>query len=188
MKVSCQQWDVANDSDEELACLKKSIIHVAKITGIDARFILAIMMQESKGCVRVYTTAGSHPNPGLLQSYNGNGTCNPNSGPLNVPGVPYVGPILTPCPASNIYQMILEGTNGTYYRGTLGGEGLKQDFDSQNLTGAMGYYRTARIYNGGRLDPSGDLEGPCCTLSYVSDIANRLMGWVNAKSTYPGTL
>lgn len=44
-------------------------------------------------------------------------------------------------------------------------------------------YRAARIYNSGRVDPSGDLGKGIATHCYASDVANRLTGWVHAKST-----
>lgn len=65
------------------------------------------------------------------------------------------------------------------------------------------YYRAARMYNSGVVDPSGDLGNGCCTHCYgtsgqisrscfdvlltmllptASDIANRLRGWVDAPS------
>lgn len=71
MKASCANWGVPNDSDEEIADLKSAIQTVGSASGIDPRFILAIVMQESTGCVRVITTAYSVKNPGLMQSHNG---------------------------------------------------------------------------------------------------------------------
>ncbi len=62
MKSSCQ--GEANNSDAELADLKAAIQAQASSTGIDARFALAIMMQESGGCVRVVTTNYGVRNPG----------------------------------------------------------------------------------------------------------------------------
>jgi hypothetical protein len=41
------------------------------------------------------------------------------------------------------------------------------------------------MYNGGSVDPSGDLGKGCCTKCYASDIANRLMGWVKANHNCP---
>jgi hypothetical protein len=52
-------------------------------------------------------------------------------------------------------------------------------------TGASQYYRASRMYNGGSVDPSGDLGKGCCTKCYASDIANRLMGWVKANHNCP---
>jgi hypothetical protein len=36
-------------------------------TGVDHRFVLAVLMQESHGCVRVNVTSGGVRNPGLMQ-------------------------------------------------------------------------------------------------------------------------
>jgi hypothetical protein len=45
-------WGQNNDGPE-IGAIWDSIEQVAAETGVDHRFILAIMMQESKGCVRV---------------------------------------------------------------------------------------------------------------------------------------
>lgn len=57
-------------------------------------------------------------------------------------------------------------------------------------SGAAKYYRAARAYNSGSVDPSGDLGKGCCTHCYASDIANRLTGWVtgDSKCTLDGGL
>lgn len=176
MKISCEQWGVPNDSDTEIEEMRQAILSIGAASGIDPRFILAVIMQESTGCVRVITTAYSHNNPGLMQSFNGTGSCNGNS-----PAIGVTGTVQTPCPQSEIYQQVLDGTNGTIW-----GPGLRQDYDQQGHTDVSGYYRTARLYNGGSLAADGNLEGPCCTPSYVSDIANRLTGWAYAPSTFNG--
>jgi hypothetical protein len=208
MKISCANWGVPNDSDEEIEDIKNSIYQVENLSGIDARFILAIIMQESTGCVRVskyptiprgyllpmmryrvftnipraiVTTEYSHPNPGLMQSYDGTGTCNSNQASLGIAGTS-ASNVNTPCPQSEIYQMVLDGTNGT-----AAGPGLRQDFAQQGLTGSAGYYRTAKVYNGGIESLTANensLESGCCTSSYVSDVANRLTGWVNAPREF----
>jgi hypothetical protein len=81
---------------------------VASSTGIDPRFIFAIILQESNGCVRAPTTNYGVRNPGLMQSHNGAGTCNEAT-------------VSNPCPSSEITQMIEDGTAGT-----SSGDGLKQ--------------------------------------------------------------
>lgn len=53
MQQSCNNWGVADDSATEIGYIKSSILSVSQSTGIDPRFILAIAMQESNGCVRV---------------------------------------------------------------------------------------------------------------------------------------
>lgn len=166
MRTSCAQWNVPNNSPQEQADLEASIRKIGAQTGVDPRFILAAIMQESTGCVRVITTVYSHENPGLMQSFRGTGSCNNN------------GTVLTPCPRSEIEQQILDGVNGTQY-----GPGLVQDLAGRPRN-AQGYYIAARIYNGGTYDPS-NLAEPCCTPSYASDIANRLTGWTTAPRTFP---
>ena len=55
----------------------------ADATGVDHRFILAVIMQESGGCVRAPTTNYGVRNPGLMQDHNGSGTCNENGNVQN---------------------------------------------------------------------------------------------------------
>ncbi|KAK1024352.1 hypothetical protein LTR33_017919, partial [Friedmanniomyces endolithicus] len=119
MKASCAQWSVPDDTDAELADMKTAIQAIASTTGVDARMILAVIMQESTGCVRVITTEYSVFNPGLMQSHNGTGTCNPSTANL----------VQTPCPASEIHQMIQDGTAGT-----PSGDGLEQCLEKQGHT------------------------------------------------------
>lgn len=189
MQASCVQWGVANDTDDEVVNMHTAIQEIATCTGVDERFILATIMQESGGCVRVITTNYGVSNPGLMQSHDGAGTCNTNSAALSKVAAMNVslaeevdagddGSVQTPCPESEIYQMIEDGTAGT-----ASGDGLYQCLQKQGNTDVSMYYRAARMYNGGSIAASGDLGEGCCTLCYASDIANRLTGWVDAPST-----
>ncbi|KAI4724631.1 hypothetical protein E4T49_07646 [Aureobasidium sp. EXF-10728] len=167
MQQSCANngWG-ANNSPDEIADIKASIQKVSASSGVDPRFILAIVMQESNGCVRVVTTSWSVANPGLMQDHAGSGTC--NSG----------GVIQNPCPASEIEQMIVDGTTGT-----ASGDGLVQCLSEAAVTDDSKYYRAARIYNGGFNGyHADDLNTGCCTLCYASDVANRLTGWSSGSS------
>jgi hypothetical protein len=65
--------------------------------------------------------------------------------------------------------------------GTLAGDGLVQTMKQASGYGTSKYYVSARIYNSGSLADSGDLGAGVATHCYVSDIANRLTGWVYAK-------
>ncbi|KAF1825955.1 uncharacterized protein K489DRAFT_312369, partial [Dissoconium aciculare CBS 342.82] len=179
MEASCAQWGVADNTPEENADLKSAIEATSAKTGIDSRFLLAIVMQESTGCVRVITTQYSVYNPGLMQSHNGTGSCNTNSANLALPGVIGDGQVKIPCPAEDIRQMIEDGVMGT-----ASGDGLVQIMQKQGKDDHSRWYRAARMYNGGSIDPTGDLDAGCCTLSYASDIANRLTGWVNAPRNH----
>lgn len=166
MESSCANWDVADDSDSEISNLQSAILSISNTTSIDPRFILAITMQESLGCVRVPTTNYGVNNPGLMQSHAGTGSCNNGSA------------IQNPCPESEIYQMISDGTEGT-----SSGDGLVQCLSEAGVTDVSVYYRAARIYNGGESGYDEDnLGAGCCTLCYASDVANRLRGWSTGNS------
>ena len=51
------------------------------------------------------------------------------------------------------------------------------------VTAAQAFYYAARLYNSGEIpDPSDLGNSGGSTNCYVSDVANRLTGWVNAPS------
>lgn len=58
MKNTCgwNGWG-ANNSDNEIKAINTAIGKISGETGVDKRFILMIIMQESKGCVRAPVTA-----------------------------------------------------------------------------------------------------------------------------------
>ncbi|CAM1501436.1 Fc.00g034200.m01.CDS01 [Cosmosporella sp. VM-42] len=155
--ISCTQFGQTNNSPTETANLKAAILSVSASSGVDSRFILATVMQESKGCVRVNTSYGSVPNPGLMQDHNGANSC------YNV----------NPCPNDTIVGMIKDGTTGT-----SSGEGLLQILQRLSTSGSQQVYQAARIYNSGSIPASGNLSEGGATSSYASDIADRLGGCV----------
>jgi len=161
LKSSCSSaFSQTDNSDQELDDIKSSIEDVSSSTRVDKTFILAIMLQESNGCVRVQATSYSHANPGLFQSHEGTGSCNDGSN------------VQSPCPKSQIHQMIEDGVAGT-----AAGDGLKQLLDNAKGDGVQKFYQAARMYNSGSLDSSGNLGLGVATHCYSSDIANRLTGW-----------
>ena len=162
MSGSCGQFGQADDSDSEIDAIHDAIEQVAAQTFVDHRFILAVVMQESGGCVRAPTTNYGVRNPGLMQDHDGAGTCND-------------GGVQNPCPNSEITEMIQEGSAGTD-----SGDGLAQCINESNSGDVSAFYKAARIYNAGSLAASGGLEAPGATRCYCSDIANRLTGWVTA--------
>jgi len=167
MGSSCAQWSVADTTESEMADVKTAISKIAGESGVDARFILAIIMQESNGCVRVPTTDNGVVNPGLMQSHNGKGSCNIN------------GAVQNPCPASEIEQMIRDGTMGT-----ADGDGLQQLIAANGgSSDAASYYKAARCYNSGSIASNGNLGAGIATHCYASDIANRLLGWSAGTSS-----
>lgn len=159
LQTSCEDFDVTNNSSDEILEIFTSIQTIANATGVDPRFVFAIMMEESGGCVRAPTTNGGVRNPGLLQDHNGTGTCNEN------------GVIQNPCPSTEISQMVYDGTAGTQ-----SGDGLAQCLAETNVSDVSMYYKAARIYNSGFIDPT-NLGAGGSNHCYASDIANRLIGW-----------
>lgn len=141
-----------NDSPSEIALIGSSITTVAQESGIDARVILCLIMQESGGNVRVGNTFNGVNNTGIMQSFNG-----VSFDPGN--------------PAGSILQMVRDGTEGT-----ASGPGLKQALERYG-----NYYVALRVYNSGSVD-LGQLNNPLgATANYVVNIANRLIGhtWPN---------
>lgn len=168
MFSSCTQFKQPNDSGPEIGNIYNSIQQVAQETLLDHRFILAVILQESGGCVRAPTTNWGVRNPGLMQDHNGSGTCNSD----------ITKKVSNPCPAASILTMIREGAAGT-----SSGDGLAQAINQANDATVKAYYKAARIYNSGSIAKSGKLEDGIATHCYASDIANRLTGWVKAAHT-----
>lgn len=166
MFSSCHQYKQVDDYGFEVGAIYDSIQQIALETSIDHRLILAIIMQESAGCVRAPTTSDGVENPGLMQDHDGAGTCNGH------------GRVQMPCPRKVIARMIREGSAGTD-----AGDGLAQCINKSAADDTTAFYQAARIYNSGSIDPSGDLGRGVATHCYASDIANRLTGWVNAPHT-----
>ena len=79
-------------------------------------------------------------------------------------------------PTQSILQMVQDGTQGT-----KSGPGLVQHLNSHGNA-----YSAARMYNSGAIADNGDLShANGATACYVSDIANRLTGWMYADSSCP---
>ena len=164
ISTSCSAFSEPNNSAQESEEIRTAILAEAKTCGVDPRLALAQMIQESGGCVRVPTTNYGVVNPGLFQSHNGAGTC--------------VG--ANPCPDSEIKLMVADGISGT-----ADGDGLKGVIAQATQEGYQGVaadYAGLRIYNSGSIAASGKLEDGIATHCYVSDIANRLMGWTTGTT------
>lgn len=163
MKSSCTQFGVPDPSEEEIKNIYDAICAASEKGGVPKEFIFAIMMQESKGCVRAPTTNWGVRNPGLMQDHNGKHTCNE-------------GGVQNPCPKDQIFGMIDDGANGT-----PAGDGLKQTLAQAGNDETAKWYRAARIYNSGSLGGE-NLGLGIATHCYASDVANRLIGWVGDKT------
>ena len=158
------------NSAAETANIKSGILSAASAYGVDSRYILATIMQESHGCVRVGTTAGGNANPGLMQDHDGDYNC--------------IGVAAGQCSATQISGMINDGTGGTLYKPT-GGSGLQQELAKAPSLGgtspSQNVYIAARLYNSGDFfyKTGDDLSNPPdATPEYCQDIANRMIGYV----------
>ena len=162
LRSSCksQGWGQDN-TEEEIGHIRKAIKQISSDSKVDSRFIMAVMMQESNGCVRVKSTNNGYNNPGLMQSHEGSHTCND--------GTPTF-----PCSYETIYGMINDGTTGP--------AGLQYCLKQEGGDDSTTYYKAARVYNSGHVDGSGNLGLGGATACYASDIANRLLGWGSGPS------
>jgi hypothetical protein len=162
LEASCTQYKGSppNNNQNEINNIKSALESTSKTTGLDSRFLLAVMMQESKGCVRAPTTSYGETNPGLFQSFNGLGSCNPDN--VN---------FVVECPKKDIDLMVQEGA------GVNLDFGLQQAIAQSGASDDSKYYKGARIYNSGSIAASGNLGDGIATHCYSSDIANRLVGW-----------
>jgi hypothetical protein len=134
--------------------INNAIRQVASDSGVDARVIFAVVLQESTCLLSAVTPANYVGNSGLMQSHNGVGYTN----------------------KASIMQMIKDGTEGTHYQGVNGGDGLQQ------LISKYGVYGGLRAYNSGEhgIDINNLSSAAIGTPSYVSDVANRLIGVIVA--------
>jgi len=137
----------------DVGAIWNAVLECAKI-GVDERVIFCIIMQESTGNVGVRTTvnADGHGTAGLMQ-------CDGS------PGFPGRHGLTQ----AQITSMVRAGTN--HYKANL-----KEFGDGYN---ADTIYKALRAYNSGSVNPNNLSDGRGATPSYVSDVANRLLGRVN---------
>ena len=140
--------DGAPVTPDQVQMVHDGIQAVAGESLVDARVILAVMMQESKGCVNVGTTNNGVSNPGLMQSH---------------AGVSFVGGAAgKDQQQQSITQMIRDGVVGT-----ASGLGLVQGI---NQFGNV--WEAARNYNSGCVNTANLNDGIASTAGYVNGIAN----------------
>ncbi|KAK5279922.1 hypothetical protein LTR16_007302, partial [Cryomyces antarcticus] len=140
-------------SEDQQGQIWDAIDSVARVSRVDRRLILAVMMKESKGDPAVRTTYSPDniPNPGLMQTHNGTTYDWHDS-------------------HASIRQMIQDGTQGTVY-----GDGLVQAINEfGNVFKAVRYYNSGHVSSDNLCDNVGNTDW-----QYASEIANTLLGWVN---------
>ncbi|RPB00878.1 hypothetical protein L873DRAFT_1736036 [Choiromyces venosus 120613-1] len=154
---------VSHDSGQEQGAIYDAIVKVSQEAKVDARLILAVIMQESSSNVHVPCTNNGVKNCGLMQAYTGSVSYDPNN------------------MVASILRMVRDGTQGTAY-----GPGYVQWISQNSETKYAGdtegnVYQAARGYNSGQINFSDLSDGKGATASYVSDLANRLQGWNGAS-------
>ena len=145
-----RQAEVSLFPGETPQLINDAIGHVAFESGIDARVIFAVVLQESTCLSSIVTSKNGAGNSGLMQSHNGVGYSS----------------------TASILQMIKDGTEDTHDQGVNGGDGLQQ------LISRYGVYGGPRAYNSGEngININNLRSASIGTPSYVSDVANRLVG------------
>ncbi|KAI1470311.1 uncharacterized protein F4812DRAFT_260582 [Daldinia caldariorum] len=141
------------DSGEDIGRIWNAVNECAKI-GVEERVIFAIIMQESTGDVGVRTTVNmdGHGTAGLMQ-------CDGSPG---FPGQHNLS-------QEQITSMVRAGTN--HFKQNLRSFG---DADTADCI-----YKALREYNSGSVNQADLSDGKGATPSYVSDVANRLLGRTN---------
>lgn len=136
--------------------LHDKILLVASDTSVDARLVLATILQESGGMLDAPCTGTG--NCGLMQGPPGSASYDGGSDA-----------------AASIEQMIRDGVQGTPGTWPSGGPGLEYWLD---VYGGEPW-KALRAYNTGSVPDGSDLSvtNGVGTESYVVDVANRLVGW-----------
>ncbi|KAL1858727.1 hypothetical protein Daus18300_009861 [Diaporthe australafricana] len=153
---SAAVMNTTGNSAQETAWVLEAVRAVAGEVGMDPRCVLAVVMQESHGKVRVNSTtspgAGVN-NTGIMQAHNGASFSEAD-------------------PRGSIFTMVRDGAGGV--AGPAGGDGYRQLLARYNND----FWVAARGYNSGDLGINHqDLSsGGGATNAYCSDIANRLCG------------
>ncbi|MCJ1282861.1 hypothetical protein MMC26_002187 [Xylographa opegraphella] len=152
-----QQYSLvlAGDTGPEQRAIYKAIITTSRQAKVDARLILAVIIQESTGNVHVGCTNNGIENCGLMQSFN---PVDRAYDPKNM--------------QASITQMVVDGTQGTST-----GSGLVQLFNNIDAKTGGNVWNVLRAYNSGSVDFENLSDPVGATASYVSDVANRLLGW-----------
>ncbi|PSN69192.1 hypothetical protein BS50DRAFT_335222 [Corynespora cassiicola Philippines] len=175
MRIACSQYGVSENSDGELSAIRAAIEQTANKEQVPSNYVLAVMMQESKGCARVHTTNNGHRNPGLMQSFEGTATCNANEAGKGFDA----SKVTTPCPDWTITKMIQEGVEANRP------QSLKVALQKAGGANDVSkYYRALKIYNSGNVGSGNLVEATSGTRCYVNDVANRLLGWDGESTNY----
>ncbi|KAK7994304.1 hypothetical protein PG991_015892 [Apiospora marii] len=157
----------AGSTWDDIGRINVAIRNAAASIGVDERVILGIIMQESHGYVGVVTTFSPGegiPTAGIMQCSN----CQGFPGQTGLSQV-FVVDSSSPNLQDQISAMVNGGT--THFKANL------QDFGNQWSEESI--YPALREYNSGSVNQNDLSDGMGATPTYVSDISQRLTGWVD---------
>lgn len=135
--------------------VQESILQVARDADVDPRFILAVVMQESKGFADT-ECVGTTPRCGIMHAPKGSRFDQSDA-------------------RFSVERMIRDGVQGTAKRGPGLADLLKGRPRLANVPSGN-WYALARAYNSGAVGKYLDVVSRGQP-GYVNDIANRLQGW-----------
>ena len=141
------------DTGPDIGAIWNAVLECAKL-GVEERVIFCIIMQESTGNVGVQTTfnGDGHATAGLMQ-------CDGS------PGFPGRHGLTQ----AQITSMVRAGTE--HFKANL------KEFGDADTADTI--YKALRAYNSGSVNVNNLSDGRGATDSYVSDVANRLLGRTN---------
>lgn len=134
--------------------VQEAILQAERESNVDARLILAILMQESNGKASVDCVRSKC---GIMHASKGSSFDKEK-------------------PRESILQMVRDGVVGRPRSGPSLATLLSGKPRIKNLAAGCPY-GAARAYNSGFVKESLDDAGPNGQESYVNDVANRLIGW-----------
>lgn len=169
MLESCAQYSVESNNDTDINNLRDMIMEVSHDKMVDATFILAIVLQESQGCVRRPNATSKEGLSTLNGVLLGKGTAKCEG--------------LAACQRSTIREMLENGGSGvpeSDLRSLVAAIEKNTDHNPQH---SLNYYRAAYVYSTAVANIPARFEDAIPRHCYVSDVANRLVGWVGHNST-----
>lgn len=152
--ISADALAPIGDTAEQIADLYTAITDISVVSQVDARVILATIIDESTGNVNVGCTNNGVENCGLMQSH-----------------APADTSFVEGDAFYSIAQMVQDGTQGT-----AAGPGLVQLLNDEALTNGN-VWNAFRAYNSGSVDEENLSDPVGATAAYVSNMANYLTGW-----------
>ncbi|KAF2260405.1 hypothetical protein CC78DRAFT_26282 [Lojkania enalia] len=172
-----QMWEInANLIPEHQDAIKKAIVDISSKSKVDARLILALIMQESEGQWNIHCTGEGESDCGLMQMRGSQDVASMQGNVEDTIKASIQDGLYGIKPGNSV---VPKGNPGyiTYLNAQL------RDFcdKAEDIPFAQGNpFAAAFMYNQGHIKNDDLTVNEFGTkVEYATDIANRLMGWVN---------